>query len=100
MIDGVHIDERAMLVALGIDADGNKHVLGVREGTTENAAAWTALLAQLRYRGQHTDRAVLVVIDGWKALAKAVRSVFGDRAIVQHCEAHKTRNVVISLLTT
>ena len=97
MIDGVHIDEHVMLVALGIDADGNKHVLGVREGATENAAACTALLADLRDRGLHTDRAVLVVIDGGKALAKAVRSVFGDRAIVQRCQAHKTRNVVDQL---
>jgi transposase-like protein len=97
MIDGVHIDEHVMLVALGIDADGNKHVLGVREGATENAAACTALLADLRDRGLHTDRAVLVVIDGGKALAKAVRSVFGDRAIVQRCQAHKTRNVIDQL---
>lgn len=97
MIDGVHIDEHVMLVALGIDADGNKHVLGVREGATENAAACTALLADLRDRGLPTDRAVLVVIDGGKALAKAVRSVFGDRAIVQRCQAHKTRNVVDQL---
>jgi putative transposase len=97
MIDGIHIDEHVMLVALGIDAGGNKHVLGVREGATENAAACTALLADLRDRGVHTDRTVLVVIDGGKALAKAVRSVFGDRAIVQRCQAHKTRNVVDQL---
>ena len=83
MIDGVHIDQH--------------HVLGVREGATENAAACTALLADLRDRGLHTDRAVLVVIDGGKALAKAVRSVFGDRAIVQRCQAHKTRNVIDQL---
>src|ERR1041385_8997312 len=95
MIDGVHIDEHVMLVALGIDADGNKHVLGVRQGATENAAACTALLADLRDRGLHTDRAVLVVIDGGKALAKAVRSVFGDRAIVQRCQAHYLGRFVI-----
>ena len=52
MIDGVPIDEHVMLVALGIDADGNKHVRGVREGATENAAACTALLADLRDRGR------------------------------------------------
>jgi putative transposase len=97
MIDGVHIDEHVMLVALGIDADGKKHVLGVREGATENAAACTALLVDLRDRGLHTDHAVLAVIDGGKALAKAVRNVFGDRAIVQRCQAHKTRNVVDQL---
>jgi transposase-like protein len=97
MIDGIHIDEHVLLVALGIDADGKKHVLGVREGATENAAACTALLADLRDRGLHTDRPVLVVVDGAKALAKAVRNVFGDQAIVQRCQAHKLRNVVDQL---
>jgi transposase-like protein len=97
MIDGITIAEHIMLVALGIDADGKKHVLGVREGATENAASCTALLTDLRDRGLHTDRAVLVVIDGGKALAKAVRNVFGTRAIVQRCQAHKARNVVEQL---
>ena len=97
MIDGVYIDERVLLVALGIDADGKKHVLGVREGATENTASCTALLADLRDRGLRTDRPLLVVVDGAKALPKAVRSVFGDRAIIQRCQAHKTRNVVDQL---
>jgi len=97
MIDGIVIAEHVMLVALGIDADGKKHVLGVREGATENASACTALLADLRDRGLHTDRAVLVVIDGGKALAKAVRNVFGAKAIVQRCQAHKARNVIDQL---
>jgi len=97
MIDGVYIDERVLLVALGIDADGKKHVLGVREGATENAAACTAMLADLRERGLDTDRPILVVVDGSKALPKAVRNVFGERAIVQRCQAHKTRNVVDQL---
>ena len=97
MIDGIHIGEHVMLVALGIDADGKKHVLGVREGATENAASCTALLANLRDRGLHTDRSMLVVIDGAKALAKAVRNVFGEQAIIQRCQVHKTRNVVDQL---
>jgi putative transposase len=97
MIDGIVIAEHVMLVALGIDADGKKHVLGVREGATENAAACTALLTSLRDRGLPTERAVLVVIDGGKALAKAVRNVYGARAIVQRCQAHKVRNVVEQL---
>jgi putative transposase len=97
MIDGITIAEHVMLVALGIDTDGKKHVLGVREGATENATSCTALLTDLRDRGLRTDRAVLVVIDGGKALAKAVRNVFGTRAIVQRCQAHKTRNVVEQL---
>src|SRR4029079_15194894 len=81
MIDGIHIEEHVMLVALGIDGDGKKHVLGVREGATENAASCTALLADLRDRGMHTDRSVLAVIDGSKALAKAIRDVFVDPAL-------------------
>lgn len=97
MIDGIVIAEHVMLVALGIDADGKKHVLGVREGATENAAACTALLTDLRDRGLSTEHAVLVVIDGGKALAKAVRNVYGSRAIVQRCQAHKVRNVVEQL---
>lgn len=97
MIDGVYIEEHVLLVALGIDADGKKHVLGVREGATENAVACTALLADLRDRGLRTDRTVLAVVDGAKAIAKAVRSVFGERALIQRCQAHKTRNVVDQL---
>jgi transposase-like protein len=97
MIDGVVIDSHVLLVALGINADGKKHVLGVREGATENAAACTALLADLRERGLRTDRTVLTVIDGSKALAKAVRNVFGERAIIQRCQAHKARNVLDQL---
>lgn len=97
MLDGVHVQEHVLLVALGIDADGKKHVLGVREGATENATACTALLADLRERGMRTDRTTLVVIDGSKALAKAVREVFGARALIQRCQAHKSRNVTDQL---
>ncbi len=97
MIDGIVIADHVMLVALGIDTDGQKHVLGVREGATENAASCTALIADLRDRGLNTERALLVVLDGGKALAKAIRNVFGTRAIVQRCQAHKIRNVVDQL---
>jgi transposase-like protein len=69
----------------------------VREGATENAAACTSLLTDLRDRGLPTEHAVLVVLDGGKALAKAVRNVYGARAIVQRCQAHKVRNVVDQL---
>jgi putative transposase len=85
MIDGVHIEEHVLLVALGIDADGKKHVLGVREGATENAARCSPICASAT---PHTDRPLLVVIDGSKALAKAIRNVFSERAIVQRCQAH------------
>lgn len=94
MIDGLAFREHVVLCALGIDVHGNKHVLGLQEGATENAVACTALLANLRGRGLRTDRALLVVIDGGKALAKAVRDVFGPLALVQRCQVHKMRNVL------
>jgi len=98
MIDGVYVgDDHVLLVALGFDAQGNKHVLGVREGATENAASCTALLTEMRDRGLRTDRAVLAVVDGAKALAKAVRDVFGTRALIQRCQQHKSRNVTDQL---
>lgn len=97
MIDGLHIDEHVVLVALGIDVDGRKHVLGLRLGATENTTSTTALLADVRDRGVRTDVTTLFVLDGAKALRKAVRDVFGDKAIVQRCQLHKTRNVIEQL---
>lgn len=93
MIDGLRVGEHTVVIALGIDAQGDKHVLGLREGATENAAACTSLLGELRDRGLHTERSLLVVIDGGKALRKAVRDVFGERALIQRCWVHKIRNV-------
>jgi transposase-like protein len=98
MIDGVYVgDDHVLLVALGFDAQGNKHVLGVREGATENAASCTALLTEMRDRGLRTDHAVLAVIDGAKAIAKAIRDVFGTRALIQRCQQHKSRNITDQL---
>ena len=93
MIDGIHVDAHVVLVALGIDTDGKKHVLGFHEGATENANACKTLLANLSERGMRTDRSIFVAIDGSKALRKAVGDVFGDRAVVQRCQLHKRRNV-------
>jgi transposase-like protein len=94
MLDGITLGDHVVLVALGVDADGKKHVLGFHEGATENTTACTALLAGLRERGLRTDRSILVVIDGAKALRKAIGDVFGRRALVQRCQVHKQRNVV------
>lgn len=88
MIDGVHFGQHVVLVAMGIDPGGHKLVLEVWEGATENAATCKALLASLSERGLRTERAILVVIDGSKALASAVRDVFGKRAIIQRCREH------------
>jgi len=97
MMDGIHFGEHVILVALGIDESGKKHVLGLREGATENAASCTALLTNLTERGLETTRSRLMVIDGGKALRRAVREVFGKRALVQRCQLHKKRNVLDQL---
>lgn len=96
MLDGVHFAETCCVVALGIGADGTKHPLGVVEGASENATVVTDLLVGLRDRGLDVTRPVLVVIDGSKALASAVRVVF-DRPVIQRCQLHKVRNVEAKL---
>lgn len=94
MIDGVHLGEHCLIVALGIAADGQKHALGLWDGSTENARVCQDLLANLQSRGLRTDRSLLVILDGSKALRKAVRTIFGEAALVQRCQAHKTRNIL------
>lgn len=94
MIDGKALHDHCLLIALGVCSDGAKHVLGVREGTTENARVATALLQDLIDRGLRTDRPVLFVIDGAKALRKAIRQVFGALGVVHRCQYHKRMNVL------
>ena len=94
MIDGVAIGEHMLLAALGIDDQGKKHILGIQEGATENSSVCKSLLADLTERGLSAEQGLLVVIDGSKALAKAVKDVFGDRAVIQRCQVHKRRNVL------
>jgi transposase-like protein len=97
MIDGIVCGEHTVLIALGIDEAGVKHVLGMVEGATENGAAARALLSNLIERGLPIDRTVLFVIDGSKALASAIRDSFGKRALIQRCQVHKRRNVLDKL---
>ena len=94
MIDGIHFQERVVLVALGIDARGNKHVLGLREGSTEATRVVQSLLSDLIERGLAADRLRLWVIDGGKALRKAIVDCFGTTALIQRCQEHKRRNVI------
>ena len=94
MIDGIHFRDRVILVALGIDAKGNKHVLGLREGSTESTRVVRSLLSDLVDRGLDADRARLWVIDGGKALRRAIVDCFGALALVQRCQEHKRRNVI------
>jgi transposase-like protein len=94
MIDGTGFGEHLMLVAMGIDSKGEKHVLGVREGTTESEGVCRSLLQDLIERGLEAERARLFVIDGGKGIRKAIRDVFGVWALVQRCQEHKRRNVL------
>jgi hypothetical protein len=94
MIDGIHFRDRVILLALGFDAQGNKHVLGLREGSTEATRVVASLLSDLIERGLDAERVRLWVIDGGKALRKAITQTFGGLAIVQRCQEHKRRNVV------
>jgi putative transposase len=93
MLDGLELQGRTNVVALGITTEGVKIPLGLWEGSTENAAVATALLADLVERGIDPEQGILFVIDGAKALRKAIRSVFGE-APVQRCVRHKERNVL------
>jgi putative transposase len=92
MVDGIRVAEHCCVVALGITIDGTKVPLGLAEGATENATVVTDLLAGLRDRGLEITRPILVVIDGAKALRRAVNDVF-DHPVVQRCQLHKLRNV-------
>jgi len=93
MLDGLELKGRMMIVALGITTEGVKIPLGLWEGSTENATVATALLSDLVERGLDPEQGMLFVIDGSKALRKAVRSVFGE-VPVQRCLWHKERNVL------
>ncbi len=93
-LDGVQFAGHHVLVALGVDAEGNKRILGIREGASENAAVALALLEELVERGLDPRRGRLFVIDGSRALRKAVDQVFGKACKVQRCRNHKMRNVL------
>src|SRR3954451_3487586 len=93
MLDGLEIAERTHVVALGISTEGVKIPLGLWEGSTENATLARTLLADLVDRGLDPQQAILFVIDGGKALRKAIRDVFGVHALVARCHRHKERNV-------
>ena len=94
MIDGIHFKDRVVLVALGFDTDGRKHVLGMREGSTENTRVVRSLISDLIARGLDADTARLWVIDGGKALRRAIMELFGASALVHRCQEHKRRNVL------
>ena len=94
LIDGQYFHRQCIIVAVGVDKQGCKHVLGLWDGATENSAVARGLLNDLRERGLDTEQAILVVMDGGKGLHKAVREVFGEFALIQRCRVHKLRNVI------
>jgi putative transposase len=94
MIDGIHFKDRVVLVALGFDSEGRKHVLGIRDGSTENTRVVRALISDLIERGLDANAPRLWIIDGAKALRRALKEIFGASALVQRCQEHKRRNVL------
>ena len=92
-IDGIEFKGRHMLVALGVNNDGAKTVVGMRQGASENALVVSALLGDLAKRGVDFSEPRLYVLDGAKALVKAVREHAGGEALIQRCQLHKRRNV-------
>ena len=94
MVDGICFGERVILVALGIDTQGRKHVLGLREGSTEKTQVVKSLLSDLVERGLDAEQPRLWVIDGGKALRSAIVRMFGATALIQRCQEHKRRNVI------
>jgi transposase-like protein len=94
MLDGTELHGYINIVALGITTEGEKLALGLWEGSTENATVAGALLADLVDRGLDVEQGLLFVIDGSKALRKAIRQGFGHDVPVQRCVQHKERNVL------
>ena len=93
MVDGIKVGKSMMVVALGLDNTGRKHVLGFREGSSENGRVCLDLLHELKRRHLKTDHPMLAVIDGSKALRSAIDEFLGDQVAVARCQQHKAKNV-------
>jgi putative transposase len=94
-IDGLHVrDDLVLVAAIGIDGDGGKHPLALVEGATENTATVQALLDNLVERGLDPQVSRLFIVDGAKALSKAIRATFGKDSLIQRCQIHKARNIM------
>src|SRR5256885_8667707 len=97
MIDSKFFGGDCLVAAIGIDLQGRKHVLGIWHGATENSTVVKGLLEDLVSRGLESERKMLIVLDGAKALRKAVQMVLGEQGLVQRCRIHKLRNVLDQL---
>jgi transposase-like protein len=93
LFDGIHVAHKQMIVCVGIDRNGRKHVLGLRLGATENEIVCRDLICEMVERGLETETPYLFVIDGSRALARAIKTVFGHNTQIQRCQEHKIRNV-------
>jgi putative transposase len=94
LLDAKYFQQDCIVVAMGVTQDGVKHILGLWQGSTENSTLVKDLLADLVTRGLDPQKPLLIVLDGGKALRKAVDEVFGKMAVVQRCRVHKQRNVL------
>ena len=94
MIDGLELGKMTIIAAMGIDAEGRKRILGLAEGGSENSEVVKALLADMVERGLDASEPRLYILDGGKALHKAVKDTFGKKAVIQRCQVHKKRNVL------
>ena len=93
-IDGLHAGDHVLMAAIGVDGNGDKHVLAVVEGATENTVVVQALIDNLLARGLDPTLPRLFIVDGAKALSKAIRNTFGVAAAIQRCQVHKGRNII------
>jgi putative transposase len=93
-VDGIETAEHTIVAALGVDADGHKHPLGLWEGSTESKAVCQALLNNLVDRGLDPEQPILAAIDGGKGIRSALKATFHDRVLIARCRAHKRRNVL------
>ena len=93
-IDGLHVGDHVLVAAIGVDGNGDKHVLAVVEGATENTVVVQALIDNLLARGLDPTLPRLFIVDGAKALSKAIRNTFGVAAAIQRCQVHKGRNII------
>jgi transposase-like protein len=96
MMDGLELGKLTILAAMGIDSEGKKRILGIVEGGSENSTVVKTLLEDLIERGLDAARPRLYVLDGGKALHKAVREIFGKDVNIQRCQVHKKRNVILT----
>lgn len=93
LLDGVNIGGKQMIVCIGIDTNGRKHLIGARQGATENYIVCRDIIQDMKDRGLKEDSPYLFVIDGSKSLALAIKTAFGDDTAIQRCQEHKIRNV-------